>query len=234
MTLHDRIGQLRLSAIAADDDERTRARSGEFTAMMERLAVATSNAEAVSIGRKEMEIAGVRDQDFTNQCAQTRRIVAELIRTVEDLPVTSPFDGAKAQAELIELHFRNSEKFVATAWKSHTTQKPPAIDDELLDALSQAGIDVEEIRSEIETAKATLLSLANRPLPRQGDVGRIKEALDTLKVSSSRIAEVIDPDVAEVLMRIQDGGVPLSDFTCELLELFRALGILGRFRVDPQ
>lgn len=230
MTLLERINHLRLKALAADDEHKIKTRSGEFVALRERLQNASANAPRVAAGRRELGAIGLAQDDYDQQCAATSAGIQALIATIESLSVESKFDLVKTQGQNVEMHFRNSEKFLANAWRSHLPLYLPA-DDELLDALDQAGVDVEAIRSDIESARLVLLTLRNRTLPQPGDALRLQQAQATLEASKSRIGEVIDPLVADVVVRAQTGEVPFSEMTPQVVSALAKIGILDRFRV---
>jgi hypothetical protein len=234
MTLLDRIHQLQLRAAAADDEDKIKNRSGEFTTLRERLISATAKAARADIGRKELQSAGVVQDDYEQNRAFALAVVKDLMATVESLLVEMKFDVAKMQGNTVEAHFKSSEKFVADAWKRHLPSAPPSVDDELLDALEQGGVDVEAIRSDIESAKMALLTLSRRTFPESGDNAKLQGALDTLSSSGERIGNLIDPAIADVVVRAQDGGVPYSEMTAEVILALKELGILDRFRVVLQ
>lgn len=230
MTLQERINQLRLKAVAADDEHKIKSRSGEFVALRERIQNASANAPRVAAGRRELDAAGLTEDGYDQEGATTYAGIQVLIATIESLSVESKFDLVKMQGQNVEMHFRNSEKFVANAWKSHLPPYLPA-DDDLLDALDQAGIDVEAIRSDIESARLMLLTLRNRTLPQPGDALRLTQALSTIDASKARIGEVINPVIADLVVRAQTGDVPFAEMTPEVVSALADIGILNRFRV---
>lgn len=230
MTLLERINQLRLKAVAADDEHKIKSRSGEFVALRERMQDASANAPRVAAGRRELEAAGRTQDGYDQERAATFAGIQALIATIESLSVESKFDLVKMQGQNVEMHFRNSEKFVANAWRSHLPPSLPA-DDDLLDALDQAGVDVEAIRSDIESARLVLLTLRNRTLPQPGDAWRLQQALSTIGASKARIGEVIDPIIADLVVRAQTGEIPFAEMTPEVVSALADIGILNRFRV---
>lgn len=231
MTLLERIHQLRMKAVAADDEDKIKRRSGEFTTLRERLDTATINAGRVDAGRKELQSAGIVLDDYEQNRADTLAAVKDLIATVESISVEAKFDEAKRQGRFVEAHFKDSEMSIANAWKQHLPAASPRVDEDLLDDLDRGGVNVEEIRSDIEGAKAALLILSSRQYPEPGDNAKLQNALDTLNSSGKRIANVIDPVIANVIMRAQGDGVPCSDMTPEVISALKELGILDRFRV---
>lgn len=230
MTFMGKIEQLRLKAAAFDDEDKIKSHTGEFTTLRDRLEAAAANAANVAAGRKELQAAGVTQESYDQDRASALSVAKNLISMVEDLSVEKKFDALKMQVSPIETHFRNSEKFVARAWQEFQPPAPPSADD-LLDSLEQAGVDVENIRSDLEDAKSVLLRLGSRRLPEPGDIATLRQALSRLSSSASRIGEVIDPAIAQVVMRAQDGGVPYSEMTPQVVQALKELGLLDRFRV---
>jgi hypothetical protein len=231
VTLVDRIHQLQLKAVAADDDTKIKSRAGEFTALRERLDTVAANAGTVEAGRNELLPAGVVQDEYEQNCASALAVVMDLVTTLENLSVATPFDAVKLQSRTVEAHFRNSEVFVASAWKHHLPVDAPSVDEELLDALERGGVEVEAIRSDIERARSALVTLSSRAIPEAGDNTKLREALETLNSSAERIGNLIDPAIADVVVRAQGAGVPYSEMTPEVISALTTLGILDRFRV---
>lgn len=231
MTLLDKLHQLQVKAVAADDEEKVKRRSGDFVDLRKRLQAATMTAGQVADGCKELESAGIVLEDYEQSRSSALAAVKSLAATVESLPLEAKFDEIKRQCGTIETHFRKSEQSVSDAWRRYLAPSPPPVDDALLDALEHAGVDVESIRSDIERARGVLTVLGNRGLPQRGDIAELKRARSTLASIKSRIGEVIDPVIADVVIRAQDGGVPYSRMTPEVVSALESLGILDRFRV---
>lgn len=231
MTFLDKLHQLQVKAVAADDEEQVKRRSGDFVSLRERLQAATMTAGQVVEGWAELESAGIVLEDYEQNRVSALAAVKSLMATVESLSVEAKFDEVKRQYSAIEAHFRKSEKSVFEAWRHHLAPTPPPVDDAFINALEQAGVDVESIRSDIERARGVLTVLGNRGLPRRGDIAELERAWSTLASITSRIGEVIDPVIADVVVRAQDGGVPYTRMTPEVVSALESLGILDRFRV---
>jgi hypothetical protein len=231
MTLVERISQLQLSAAAADDEGKLKSRSGEFTALRERLAAATINAEDAEAGRKELQASGIVEDGNEQSRTASLAIVKEMAAAVESLSVEAKFDALNLQGRNVEQHFKTSEKLVADVWRNYVFSIQPTVDDELLDALERGGVDVETIRSDIEDAKSVLLMLRTRRLPKDGDIAKLQKARSTLNSSGESIGKLIDPAIADVVVRAQNGGVPYTEITSEIVSALKKFGILNRFRV---
>jgi hypothetical protein len=231
MTLLSRIHELQLKAVAADDEDRIKSRAGVFATLRERLEAATTNAARANTGREELQSVGIIQEGYEQSRVAVLAEVESLISTLENLSIDANFDTMKTQASLVEAHFKRSEKFVADAWKQHLSLSPPTVDVELLDSLEQAGVAVEAIRSDIESAESTLITLGARKLPEQGDNAKLQKALDILSSIGERIGKLIDPVIADIVVRAQGDGVPYSDMTPEVVSTLKRLGILDRLRI---
>lgn len=233
MTLVEQISALRLKAVAADDETRIKARSGEFITLRERLQAATVNAASAVAGRVELQAANCVEDGYEQSRTSVLSVVQDLVSTLQNLTIDAKLDLVKLQCNSIETHFKNSEKFVVNAWQEYARSfgQNDDHDDHLLDALERGGVDVDEIRSEIEKAESTLLVLRNRTFPHMGDVAKMQQALDTLNTIRERVAQLIDPEIANLVVRAQDGGIPYSEMTPGVVEALSSLGILDRFRV---
>jgi hypothetical protein len=231
MTLVNRIHQLQLRAVAADDEYKIRARAGEFSSLRDRIQSAALNASRVAVGRKELRSAGIEQSDYEQNRASGHALVRDLIDAIESIAVHAKLDAVKMQASTLETFLKNSEKWVARAWMDNRPAEQPAVDDDLLDALEQGGVDVEAIRVDIERAQGALLTLSNKTLPERGDWERLQDALTVLISSGERIGLLVNPAIADVVVRAQGDGVPYTELTNEVVSELRGLGILDRFRV---
>ncbi|MGY1780307.1 hypothetical protein [Geodermatophilus sp. SYSU D01036] len=231
MTLLDRIYQLQLRAVAADDEEKLRTRAGDFTSLRDRIQNATANASRVILGRAELQTAGIEQGDFEQNRVSALAVVRELMDTVETLAVDARTDAVRMQVGTLVTFFRNSAKWVADSWADALPSEQPAVDEDLLDALEQGGFDVEAIRLEIERAQTALLTLCNKSLPERGDWKHLQEALAVLNSSGERLRYFVDPVIADVVVRAQGDGVPYEELSLEVVAELRRLGILGKFRV---
>lgn len=231
MMFLEKINNLRLKAVAADDEDKVKSRSGEFTALRELLQYTTANAENVTAGRNELQAAGYAQDGYDQERASALSVVNDLISTIKSLPVETKFDLIKIHGSSIVAHFKNSEKFVTSTWNEFVPALTSAGHDDLLNALEHGGVNVEGIRSDIEKAESALLTLKYRVLPQAGDVAKMRQAVDTLNSIGERIGELIDPAIANLVVRAQADGVPYAEMTPEVIVALQKLGILNRFRV---
>lgn len=132
----------------------------------------------------------------------------------------------------MERYTRELRTVVAGAWQTYVSQPPPAINGDLIDALAQGGVDVEELRDTLETARAHLLAVTSRLIPDRGAVQKYRDAIESIHRCGEQVGDVVDPDIAEGIVGSQEPpGVPLTWFTPERLEKLQALGVVDRFRV---
>ncbi|MGY2129383.1 hypothetical protein [Blastococcus sp. SYSU DS0617] len=231
MTFIDRINQLQLRAIAADDEDKIRSRAGEFTSLRDRIQSAASNAPRVIVGRGELRSAGIEQSDYEQNRTSALAIVGDLVNTVENLAVDAKLDAVKMQTSTLESFFKNSAKWVADSWAGTLPSEQPSVEEDLLDALDQGGVDVEAIRLDIERAQGALVTLSNKMVPERGDWNRLQEAIRVLSSSGERIGRLVDPAIADIVIRAQSDGVPYEELNGNVVAELRRLGILERFRV---
>ncbi len=232
MTLAEQIDSLRLRAVAADDEEKIRTRTGQFRTITDRIQGATAKADRVAVARGVLRSGGIEQEEYAELRQAVLSVVTELITTVESLTVDAKLDAVRMQARTVEQFFKNSELWAIAEWKNHLPTEVPAVDDDLLDALQHGGVDVEAIRSDIERAKATIVVLGNKDLPESGDFDRMRDALALLRSTGKRIGSLVNPAIADVLVRAQtDDGVPFAELTPDIVAELNRLNILHRFRV---
>jgi hypothetical protein len=146
--------------------------------------------------------------------------------------IEQDLDLAKARVRSAERYVSELRAHVASVWQAFTNQSPAAVNSDLVDALAQGGVDVREIRDELESARGRLLAIRSRVIPGEGDVEKFRAAMAAIHRCGERLGEVVDQDIAEGIVGSQElSGMPLRWFTAERLEKLAALGIIDRFRV---
>lgn len=231
MTLLDRIQNLQLRALAADDETKIKSRVGEFTTLRNQLESATSNATRVVAARRELRAAGIRQDDPAQGRAPVLGVVEDLINVARTLPIDAKIDAARLSTRTVVDFFGRTQRWVQDNWQIAVQAALPEVDDDLLSALENAGIDVDAIRHDIIQAESALFSLRYRSLPEEGDYAKLVHAREVLSSVGERIAGLVDPKLAAVILRAQTDGVPFTEFTDEVLDGLRRLGILKRLRV---
>ena len=131
MTLLDRIQNLQLRAVAADDENKIKTRVGEFTTLRVQLESATSNAARVAIGRGELRAAGIRQDDPAQGRAPVLAIVEDLITAARTLPVDVKIDAARLGTRTVVDFFGKSQKWVEDNWQITLQSGHPEVDDDL-------------------------------------------------------------------------------------------------------
>ncbi|WP_244928492.1 hypothetical protein [Nocardioides sp. W7] len=233
MTLRSTIQDLRARADVANDEHQVKVRTGQFADLSARLGPPLAELPALYIGLAEVEKLDVemppgRDQD-ASQVVDSLRALASDLPTVG---VEQSLDLAKARVRSAEKYVGELRGLVIGAWQAHVSQPPPAINSDLVDALAEGGVDVEEIRDALETARGRLLAIGSRLIPDQGAVERFRDAREAIHRCGQQLGEVVDADVAEGIVGAQElSGMPLAWFTSERMEKLAALGIIDRFQV---
>ncbi|MBB1033607.1 hypothetical protein G6031_04285 [Dietzia sp. CQ4] len=234
MSLQSTIQSLRAHADVADDAHRVKVRTGQLTELRERLArpplsdLAALNAALVELQQVDVEIPEDLEENGVEVAKRLRELAVRLpgLRADEDL------DFARACVASAEKYAQNLKNIVVAGWDDYVNQPQPAIDQELVEALANGGIDVEDIRAEFESADGKLFALRNRKVPGRGSVKTYRDAIEAMRRCGERIGEVVDSDIAEGIIESQtSAGISLTWFTPERVEKLRRLGIMDRFKV---
>ncbi len=233
MTLRSTIQDLRAHADVANDEHQVKMRTGQFAELSARLAPALTELPKLNVGLTEVEQLDIelppgRDQEAAQVVEGNRALAAEL----PAVSIDQSLDLAKARVRAAEKYVRDLRALVAGAWQEYVSQPPPAINSDLVDALAQGGLDVEDIRDSLESARGLLLAISSTTIPTEGAVGRFRAATDAIHRCGVELGKVVDGDIAEGIVRSQEqSGMPLSWFTTERLEKLEGLGIIDRFQV---
>lgn len=233
MTMRNTIQDLRAYADVANDEHRVKIRTGEFAGLSARLAPSLEELPALNVALSELaeldvEVPAGLDQDAALVAERLLALAAE----VPALGVDASLDLAKERVRSAEKYVGELRALVRDTWRAYVSQPQPAVNIDLIDALAQGGVDVEDIRNDLETARAQLFAVTSKLIPDRGAVQKYQDATESIHRCGEQIGDVVDADIAEGIVRSQEpSGVPLSWFTAERLEKLRALGIVDRFQV---
>lgn len=233
MTLRSTIQDLRAHADVANDEHQVKVRTGQFAELSGRLGPALVELPRLNVGLAEvrqldLELPPDREQEAALVSESLRALAADL----PSLTIEQDLDLAKARVRSAEKYVSELRTLVAGSWQAHVNQPPLAINSDLVDALAQGGVDVEEIRDALESARGRLQAISNRTIPNQGDVEKFRIAIAAIHNCGEKLGEVVDADIAEGIVGSQeDLGMPLSWFTPERMEKLAGLRILDRFHV---
>ncbi|MFC8235887.1 hypothetical protein [Streptomyces sp. NPDC057284] len=233
MTLIERVQRLRVAAVAVNDEDKIKRRTGDLATQAESVETLIETVKRLGNGVAELRTAGVSlDADLVPQATQLAAALHALAESLPGQDTAAPPDALKAQVKAAHSFVKILRQSVEEAWAAERNPAGPVINEDLVATLGTSGIEVEEIRIKIEKAQSVLDVLKNRAIPELGDVARLAAALESLHTCGRQIAELVDPILARVIMGAQGAtGIPLSSFTSEVLAGLTRLGILDRFSV---
>jgi hypothetical protein len=232
MSLLTRVTNLRTAAVAVDDVVKIKTRTGDLRTLSERLTVPSHDLPALITALAELTSIGVHlDSDLVQDAVETTGSLHALASALPGLPVDAPLDGVKLQVKSAESFIKKLSQFVESHWLPFRDQDLPAINEDLVEALAAGGVDVEDVRNKLISAQVKISGIRNRPIPQEGDVGKFNDAREALRACGEEISTLVDPVLADGILRAQTDGVSLSWFTPERIDAVTALGILDRFRV---
>lgn len=233
MTLIERVQRLRVAAVAVEDEEKIKRRTGALASHAETVEATIDTIRRLSDGLAELRAVGVTmSPDLLVQATQVAGTLDALSKKLPGQDANAPLDEPKVHIKTAESLVKTLRRFVEEGWAAERTRTVPVINEDLVVTLGKSGIDVEEISDKIEKAYGELEVLDNRPVPELGDVARLAAARETLRACGQQITELVDPILTGVIMDAQGAiGTPLSAFTPEVLAGLAKLGILDRFWV---
>ncbi|MFC7500599.1 hypothetical protein ACOACQ_19070 [Nocardioides sp. CPCC 206347] len=232
MTLLTRVTNLRTAAVAVDDVVKIKTRTGDLRTLSDRLGSPARELPTLITALTELaSIDASLDSDSVQDAAETVAALRSLATTLPGLPIDAALELPKSQVKSVENLTKKLALFVDTHWGPFREQELPAINEELVEALAAGGVDVEDVRNKLIGAHSTILGIRYRSIPQEGDVARFSEALATLRACGEEISTLVDPTLAEGILKSQTEGISLSWFTPERIAAVTDLGILDRFRV---
>lgn len=233
MTLIEQVQRLRVAAVAAHDQDKINRRTGELAELAERVETLIETLQRLSRGVVELRAAHAAfEADLGPQAVQLAADLRVLAETLPSQDADTPPQALKAHVKAADGFVKGLRGSVEQAWTAERNREVPVIDEDLVATLNKSGIDVEEIRIEIEKAYSVLNVLKNRAVPEPGDITRLAAALESLKACGNQLTALVDPVLARVIRGAQEtNGTPLNSFTPEVLAGLSRLGILDRLWV---
>ncbi|MEV8606249.1 hypothetical protein AB0465_41015 [Streptomyces griseoviridis] len=234
MTLLERIQHLRTAAAAADDARAIKQRTGALVTAAEAVESLLKDVRQVAGGMAELRAGGIAlGEDLPD--AAMDKVISLLKETAASLAtqdVDAPLDSVKAHIKQARTLIDGLRQAVDGAWVKELSRDTPPINEDLVNALAKSGLDIEQLRAEIENAHGILNVLRNRAVPQPGDIAKLAAARESLRSCGEEIGRLVDPALARVIMDAQEAtGMPLISFTPGVLTQLARLGILDRFWV---
>ena len=233
MTLRSTIQNLREHAEVANHEHQVKVRTGQFADLSARLCPALADLLVLNVGLAEVQQLDIQLPHSRDQEAeQVAESLAALGAELPTVTIDQSLELAKARVRSAEKYVSELRALVSSAWQAYVAQPVPTINSDLVDAIAHGGVDVEEIRDELESARGRLLAISSTTIPSQGAVSRFRVCIDAIHRCAQKLGEVVDEDVAEGIVGSQEeSGMPLNWFTPERLEKLAGLGITDRFQV---
>lgn len=232
MSLLTQVTSLRNAAVAVDDVVKIKTRTGELRTLSDRLGTPARELPVLITALDELAAIGAPlDSDSIQDATETVTALRSLASALPGLSIDATLELPKSQVKSAENLAKKFALFVEAHWLPFRDQELPAINEELVEALAAGGVDVEDVRSKLITAQAKLSGIRWRNIPHEGDVAKFNEAVDVLRACGEEVSTLVDPTLADGILKAQTEGVPLSWFTPERIAAVTELGILNRFRV---
>lgn len=233
MSLLTRVTNLRTAAVVVDDVAKIKSRTGELRTLSDRLELPAQTLPDLITGLRDLAVINVfLDADTIKDAAEVVTGMRTLASTLPGMPVDAPLDVPKSQVKAVESFTKELRMFVQANWLSFRDQDLPPINEALVEALAAGGVDVEDVRNELVSAQAALMGLKFRDIPGDGNIAKFKGAVEKLRACGEKISTLVDPDLAEGILKAQsDEGILLNWFTPERISALTELGILDRFQV---
>jgi hypothetical protein len=234
VTIVSRVEALERILDAVRDEERLNEKIGKANDQAELLRQAGEALASVGIAVHELSqaerllpaAASQRARSISDELTQARTYLRE--NTLA--PVETDFS-------LLVENCRDFKQEI-TAWVQLTWSEVrasldmPAVDEELLNQLDRAGLDVEDLRGPVESAQGDLLLLESRHLPVKGDIARLMAAAAKRRGVVDRLQQLLSPAVARFIVAAsKPPGAPLALLTEEVRAFLNHHDIESRYHI---
>jgi hypothetical protein len=234
MTLLERARALDSVLRSAVDQDRLRLEIGRID----------ERAAAIRTAGEELERAGTAAEELRD----AGRFLAEemrkaLLRVQQQLEAgrgevaSSPLVGAGddfhavVQATTDQAH--RTRRALADAWASYLTElSVPSVDEEFLSLLETAGLQVGDLRRDVEGALSRISIRRARPLPVLGDVAALMDAVTTLQGAVEALGSLVPPTVRDFIVQTSGrAGAPLDLLTDDVRVFLDEHDLASRYRI---
>jgi len=234
MRILERLASIEARAQIARDDGSLRQDLGRVQRAIDRATNLTRSLDKLAIAYREL------NQVCGDQCASLApalRSVGSTLSSLLEQVRTTPQSGALLEfvdeIAKAEKTVKAVEQSLIEVWASYRSQhKRPSVDRELLLIFQRAGLDVEHLLEQYDSADSKLQLIESSSLPYSGSVDNFRSSLQSLAAASAGLAGVV-PDVISDFLRLADSpqGAPLSAFTSAVNAFLQEHHIADRYTI---
>lgn len=234
MTLLERARALDSVLRAAVDQDKMRLDIGRINERTEAVQEAAERLERAVAAAGEIRPRGHR---ITPEVRSTLGSLREdLDRATAELssdPVAGAGDNLHKVVQRVSDESRRVSSSLSETWRRHLEETAiPNVDEDFLALLEQAGLDVSQLRLQVESALSRLSIIEARRLPHRGDVTSLEEAVAGLNKAVETLGSMVPPAVREFIVRASsEGGASLDLLTNEVWRFLDETGLAGRYRI---
>lgn len=234
MTLLERARALDSVLRAAVDQDRTKLDIGRINERTEAVQEAAERLERAATAAGELRPRGHRIKPEVQSTLRSLR--EDLDRAGAELssdPVAGADDDLQKLIQRVSDESRRVSSSLSEAWRRHLDETAIVnVDEDFLALLERAGLDVSQLRLQVESALSRLSIIEARRLPHRGDVTSLQEAVAGLNDAIDTLGSMVPPAVREFIIQASgEGGASLDLLTDEVRRFLDETDLASRYRI---
>lgn len=234
MTLMERARALDSVLRSAVDQDRLRLEIGRIDDRAAAFRTAAEELEHAATAAEELRSAGRPLADETRQALLR---VQQQLEPARSEIATSPLIGAGDDfhrvVQAATEQARRTSRALADAWASHVAELSiPSVDEEFLVLIETAGLQVDDLLRDVESARARITVRQGRLMPERGDVETLKDAVATLQSAVEALGSLVPPAVGDFIVQASGRtGASLDLLTEDVRAFLDEHGLTSRYRI---
>ncbi|MFD6677670.1 hypothetical protein ACFWDA_25335 [Rhodococcus zopfii] len=234
MKILERLELIENLAQVARDDGSLREDLGKVERVTVRVTSLTRSLNRLGIAYGELH--PVRGDECSALVPALRSVGATLSSLADQVRTTQQAGALPEFAEQlakVEKTVNSVEQSLKDMWASYRAEhQRPTVDRELLMTFQRAGLGVDHLLEQYDSADLKLQIIEGSALPTAGAVDSFRGSLQSLAAASEGLADVVPESVARFLRMADTAqGAPLSAFTSEVQSFLQQHQIADRYTI---
>jgi septation ring formation regulator EzrA len=235
VTLLERARALDSVLRSAVDQDRLRLEIGRIDDRAAAIRTAAVELERAATAVEELRAAGRPLADETRQALSRLQQRLESARgEIASTPLVGAGDDLHAVVQAATDQARRTSLALTEAWARHLAELSiPSVDEEFLVLIETAGLQVDDLLRDVESARARITVRQGRRLPERGDVEALQHAIATLQGAVEALGSLVPAVVGDFIVQASSRtGAPLELLTEDVRNFLDEHGLTSRYRIS--